>query len=68
VDKNELLNRTRQFAVKVFKLIETLPKTDATKVVAYQLLESMSKETEEFITIFTGSLKTLTGQNLKSTV
>ncbi|MFZ2907404.1 MAG: four helix bundle protein [Cyclobacteriaceae bacterium] len=42
MNKNELLNRTRQFAVRVFKLVEKLPKTEASKGVTYQLLKSSS--------------------------
>lgn len=42
MDKSELLNRTRQFAIRVFKLLERLPKTEAAKIVTYQLLKSSS--------------------------
>ena len=42
MDKSELLNRTRQFAVRVFKLLERLPKTEAAKIVTYHLLKSSS--------------------------
>lgn len=42
MDKSELLNRTRQFAIRVFKLLERLPKAEAAKVVTYQLLKSSS--------------------------
>jgi four helix bundle protein len=122
VDKIELLNRTRQFAIRVFKLLERLPKTEAAKIVTYQLLKSSSsvaanyravnrakskndfsnkikivleeadesnfwltfisdvdllspddkelnsltKESDEFVAIFTASLKTLNKQNQKS--
>jgi four helix bundle protein len=42
MDKNELVKRTRQFAVSVFKLVDTFPKSKAADVVAYQLLKSSS--------------------------
>ena len=42
MDKSELLNRTRQFAIRVFKLLDRLPKTEAAKIVTYQLLKSSS--------------------------
>ena len=42
MDKKELLNRTKQFAIRVFKLVEKLPKTEAAKVITYQLLKSSS--------------------------
>jgi len=42
VDKNELQERTKRFAIRVFKLIERLPKSEASKVVTYQILKSSS--------------------------
>jgi four helix bundle protein len=42
MDKSELLDRTRKFAIKVFKLVNQLPKSKATDVVSYQLLKSAS--------------------------
>lgn len=42
MDKTELLRRTRQFAVRVFKLVERLPRTPAAKVITYQILKSSS--------------------------
>ena len=121
MDKSELLKRTREFAIKVFKLVERLPKTEASKVITYQLLKAASsvaanyravnrakskndfinkikivleesdesnfwltfigdlsllpqdpemafliKESDEFVAIFTASLKTLNKQNQKS--
>jgi four helix bundle protein len=42
MDKHELISRTRKFAIQVFKLIERLPKSEAAKVVTYQLLKSSS--------------------------
>ena len=48
MNKEELLGRTRQFAVKVFKLIERFPKSKAADVVAYQLLKSSSSVAANF--------------------
>ncbi|HOY31609.1 MAG TPA: four helix bundle protein [Bacteroidales bacterium] len=42
MDKNELLKRTRSFAISVFKLVDGFPKSKAADVVAYQLLKSSS--------------------------
>ncbi len=42
MDKHELMARTKQFAIKVFKLMDRLPKSEAAKVVTYQLLKSSS--------------------------
>jgi len=35
MDKKELFKRTRQFAVKTFKILENFPKSKAADVVAY---------------------------------
>ncbi len=40
--KEELKNRTKKFAVRVFKLVNTLPGSKATDVVSYQLLKAAS--------------------------
>ncbi len=40
--KEELKKRTKLFAIRVFKLIDTLPKTKSTDVIAYQILKSSS--------------------------
>ena len=42
MNKEKLIRRTRQFAVKVFKIVEKFPKSKASDVVAYQLLKSSS--------------------------
>lgn len=42
MDKIELQNRTRQFAIRVFKLVDNFPKSKAADVVAYQLLKASS--------------------------
>lgn len=42
MDKNELLKRTKEFAIRVFKLLDRLPKSEAAKVITYQLLKSSS--------------------------
>jgi four helix bundle protein len=42
VDKVELANRTKTFAVRVFKLVDQFPKSKAADVIAYQLLKSAS--------------------------
>ena len=42
MDKHELADRTRKFAIAVFKLMERLPRSEASKVITYQLLKSAS--------------------------
>jgi four helix bundle protein len=42
MDKRELLDRTRQFAILVFRLADRLPKSDSSKVILYQLLKASS--------------------------
>lgn len=42
MDKNELQQRTHHFAVRVFKLIERIPYSQASKVVSNQLLKAAS--------------------------
>ena len=42
MNKQELLQRTREFAVKVFRLTERFPKSEGAKVVIYQLLKASS--------------------------
>jgi four helix bundle protein len=48
VDKVELIKRTKKFAIRVFKLVEQLPKTEASKVITYQLLKSSSSVAENY--------------------
>src|SRR6266516_611806 len=40
MDKRELQNRTKQFALRVLKLIDVLPRTAAGRAVANQLIRS----------------------------
>ncbi len=42
MDKIELQRRTREFAIRVFKLMNRLPYSQASKVITYQLLKSAS--------------------------
>ncbi|MBI3500382.1 MAG: four helix bundle protein [Bacteroidetes bacterium] len=42
MNKNDLIERTRKFAIRVFKLVDLLPKSKATDVISYQLLKSAS--------------------------
>jgi four helix bundle protein len=42
MDKIELLRRTREFAIKVFRFTERFPKSESAKVVIYQLLKASS--------------------------
>ncbi|MDO9184700.1 MAG: four helix bundle protein [Bacteroidia bacterium] len=40
--KEELKNRTKLFAIRVFKFIDTLPKSKSLDVITYQILKSSS--------------------------
>jgi len=42
VTKEELKKRTKLFAIRVFKFIDTLPKSKSMDVVSYQILKSSS--------------------------
>ncbi|MEP2668258.1 MAG: four helix bundle protein [Cyclobacteriaceae bacterium] len=42
MDRHELIKRTREFARRVFKLLERLPKGQASQVITYQLMKSSS--------------------------
>jgi four helix bundle protein len=42
VDKIQLQNRTKKFAVRVFKMIEKLPKSKGSEVIAYQIIKASS--------------------------
>jgi len=42
MDKFELIERTKKFAIRVFKLIEKFPQTKSANVISYQLLKSAS--------------------------
>jgi four helix bundle protein len=42
MDKEELIKRTKQFAIRVFKLCDRFPRSQSAKVVTYQLLKSAS--------------------------
>ena len=42
MDKFELIERTRQFAIRVFKLVNRFPKTRGADVISYQLLKASS--------------------------
>ena len=42
MDKVQLQNRTKSFAVRVFKMVGKLPKSKGTEVIAYQLIKASS--------------------------
>ncbi len=42
MEKEEFLDRTKKFAIAVFKLVDKFPKSKASDVVSYQLLKSSS--------------------------
>jgi four helix bundle protein len=42
MDKFQLQNRTKSFAVRIFKMIEKLPVSKGTEVIAYQLIKASS--------------------------
>jgi four helix bundle protein len=48
MDKFELMERTQQFAVRVYKLVDKFPKTQGAKVISYQLLKSSSSQAANY--------------------
>ena len=42
MNKSDLIERTRKFAIGVFKLLDILPKAKSSDVISYQLLKSAS--------------------------
>jgi four helix bundle protein len=42
MNKNDLIERTRKFAIRVFKIVDSLSKSKATDVISYQLLKASS--------------------------
>ncbi len=42
MDKVQLQNRTKSFAVRIFKMVEKRPKSKGTEAIAYQLTKSSS--------------------------
>ena len=65
MDKNELLRRTRDFAVRVFKLLERIPKSEAAKVVTYQLLKSSSSVAANYRAVNRAKSKSDFGNKIK---
>ena len=42
MDKVQLQNRTKNFAIRVFKMVEKLPRTRGSEVISHQLLKASS--------------------------
>ncbi len=42
MDKIQLKNRTKNFAIRVFKMVEKLPRSKGAEVITYQLLKASS--------------------------
>ncbi len=42
MDKVQLQNRTKSFAVRIFRMVEKLPKSKGTEVIAYQIIKASS--------------------------
>ncbi len=42
MDKIQLKNRTKKFAIRVFKMVEKLPRSKGAEVITYQLLKASS--------------------------
>ncbi len=42
MDKIQLQNRTKNFAIRVFKMVEKLPRSKGAEVITYQLLKASS--------------------------
>ncbi len=42
MDKIQLQNRTKNYAIRVFKLVEKLPKSKGSEVITYQIIKASS--------------------------
>lgn len=64
MDKIQLQDRTKNFAIRVFRMAEYLPKSRGIEVIAdldiidRKLLENLLKEADELVAIFTAAIKT----------
>jgi four helix bundle protein len=54
MDKHELMERTRQFAIRVYKLINRFPKLHGANVISYQLLKTSSSEAANYRAAYRG--------------
>ena len=48
MNKFELMERTRQFAIRVFKLMSKFPKSRGGDIISYQLLKAASSEAANY--------------------
>jgi four helix bundle protein len=65
MNKNQLLERTRQFAIRVFRLVDGLPKSEASKVVTYQILKAASSVAANYRAVNRAKSKVDFGHKLK---
>jgi four helix bundle protein len=65
MDKHELEQRTRRFAVRVFKLVEHFPKNEAARVVTNQLLRPASSVAANYRSVNRGKSKSDFSNKLK---
>ncbi|MGB3948289.1 MAG: four helix bundle protein [Bacteroidia bacterium] len=54
ITKEELKKRTKLFAIRIFKFINTLPKSQSTDVVTHQILKSSSSVTANYRAVCRG--------------
>ena len=57
MDKIQLQNRTKRFAVRIFKMVEKLPKSKGTEVIAYQLIKSSSSVAANYRAVYRAKSK-----------
>jgi four helix bundle protein len=48
MDKIELQQRTKGLALRIFKMVDTLPKSESSKVITYQILKSASSSAANY--------------------
>ena len=69
MNENDLKKRTKQFGLRVIRLVESLPGTSTARTIGNQLLQEaeivpaeklkdLMKEADELVAIFTASIKT----------
>lgn len=65
MNKEQLTQRTRTFAVRIFKLLETVPNSQAANVVTHQLLKAASSVAANYRTVNRAKSRADFGNKLK---
>jgi hypothetical protein len=66
MNEQELMDRTKQFALWIIRLVESLPKSsigNVSGIVSKEKLEPLLNEADELTAIFVSSIRTVRGNN-----